>query len=191
MYVRFFYEFLIYRNVSFFFFFYTYYSLYYRNLHIYGHVHLILILHSYSFPFLIPSLNLVALCSPSNPIFSLSVSILSIIILQMSKLMNRLAFLPSDTVIFCSPFILPIYSYSLRTQYINDETDMFKVLLGVFFLAILWGSLMAIFLFPVYVGKISKCVCMNICLRIHVSIYIYICMIYIYTYVHIRMCIYL
>ena len=95
---------------------------------------------------------LVTLFLPTIPLFPLSVFFFTLIFRCSTKIISRVIIADVDTMIFFSPYVMPIYSYDPRHNDVFDETPVAKQLFIALVAGILWGASMAIFLYPVSVG---------------------------------------
>lgn len=99
----------------------------------------------------------VSLFSSQNPIFSLSVFFMTFIFKFLMSIIARVVTANPDTIIYFSPFVMPVYSYDSKLHDIVDETPLAKKLLYILVLGALWGSCMATFLYPVDIGVAVAC----------------------------------
>jgi hypothetical protein len=93
-----------------------------------------------------------ALLSSENPSFSLSIFCFVFIFSSISKIASRFMIADADTIIFFSPFVMPVYSYDPRTNDVVDETPIAKEFISALLVGSIWGAIMAVFLYPVDVG---------------------------------------
>lgn len=101
---------------------------------------------------------LVSLFYPDNPAFPLSVFFFTFVFRCASKIFGRVIVSEPDTVLFMSPFVMPVYSYNSAKNDIVNEEDLAKQIATILLAGALWGTFMAIFLYPVSVGVIVACV---------------------------------
>ena len=101
---------------------------------------------------------LTSLFSATNPLFAISVFFFALIFQFGSSIAVRLMIADPDTIIFFSPFIMPVYSYDPRTNDLIDESPIAKNFLSMLICGALWGAFMAMFLYPVNVGVSIACV---------------------------------
>eukprot|EP00597_Dinobryon_sp_UTEXLB2267_P013680 CAMPEP_0170107482 /NCGR_PEP_ID=MMETSP0020_2-20130122/5999_1 /TAXON_ID=98059 /ORGANISM="Dinobryon sp., Strain UTEXLB2267" /LENGTH=1426 /DNA_ID=CAMNT_0010332015 /DNA_START=627 /DNA_END=4904 /DNA_ORIENTATION=+ len=100
----------------------------------------------------------VALFSDSIPLFSSSIFCFTLAFKIMAKNLSRHYLLdPENTVIFFSPHVMPVYSYNSKLQDLVDESHVIKDLCKVFLVGIIWGSLLAVFYYPVNIGIALAC----------------------------------
>lgn len=100
----------------------------------------------------------IGLFSASNPIFSFSVFFFTLIFKYTSRIVTRFIIADKDTIVYFSPFIMPVYSYDPRTNSVVDETPVAKDFILVLTFGALWGALMAGFIYPVHIGVCIACV---------------------------------
>jgi hypothetical protein len=98
-----------------------------------------------------------ALFWPKNPIFPLSVFFFTYIFKCCSKIATRLIISDPDTLIFFSPYVMPVFTYDPRKSDIVDETEVAKDFFQAMVVGALWGAFLAIFLYPVSVGVGVAC----------------------------------
>ena len=101
---------------------------------------------------------LVSIFYPDNPAFPVSVFFFTLLFRCCTKIGTRLIVMEPDTVIFLSPFVMPVYSYDSRNNDVVNEADLAKQVAGGLFAGAMWGTAMAIFLYPVSVGVSVACV---------------------------------
>jgi hypothetical protein len=101
---------------------------------------------------------IVAVAYPENPAFPVSVFFFTLVFRCCTKIGVRLIVMEPDTIIFLSPYVMPVYSYDSRNNDVVDETDLAKQIAGGLFAGAMWGTAMAIFLYPVSVGVSVACV---------------------------------
>jgi hypothetical protein len=100
---------------------------------------------------------LVSLFSSSNPIFPLSVFFITYIFQNSAQLVMTVVSLPSDTLLYFSPYVLPVYTYDARKEDIIDQTEASMYFLRALLGGALWGAFLAMFLYPVSVGVGVAC----------------------------------
>ena len=99
-----------------------------------------------------------ALFSSSIPLLSSSVFCFTLCFKIMIKNLSRRYLLDAEnTVVFFSPYIFPVYSYNARLQDLVDESRVVKDLIAVLAIGIAWGSLLAVFYYPVNIGIAIAC----------------------------------
>jgi hypothetical protein len=112
----------------------------------------------YVLQFIILVTFLTSLFYPDNPAFPLSVFFFTFVFRCASKIFGRVIVAEPDTVIFMSPFVMPVYSYNSSKNDIVNEEDLAKQIATILLAGALWGTFMAMFLYPVSVGVIVACV---------------------------------
>jgi hypothetical protein len=112
----------------------------------------------YVLQFIILITFLTSLFYPDNPAFPLSVFFFTFVFRCATKIFGRLIVAEPDTVIFLSPFVMPVYSYNSSKNDIVSEEDLAKQIATILLAGALWGTFMAMFLYPVSVGVIVACV---------------------------------
>ena len=98
-----------------------------------------------------------SLLSESNPLFSISVFFFTLIAQQTTKLVVRYMIADSDTIIFFSPFLFPVYSYNPKTNDVTNETEDAKQLINLLLMGAAWGASICVFLYPINVGIFVAC----------------------------------
>ena len=76
------------------------------------------------------------------------------------KIIGRFLLFDPDSVMFFSPYILPVYSYNPTTNDIVDESEFVKVILSSLLACLIWSVNLAIFLNPVSIGVCMCCICL-------------------------------
>lgn len=100
---------------------------------------------------------LTALFSESNPIFVISVFMVTLIFQQASSLFTYFMVVDPDTMVFFSPMVFPVYSYNPRTNDLVDETAFTKKFMNLLLVGAMWGAFLCSFLYPVNVGVFIAC----------------------------------
>ena len=100
---------------------------------------------------------MIAMFEPANPLFALSVFFFVFIIRCCLKVFAKVMIADSETLLFFSPYVMPIYSYDPKNNDVVDETPVAKQILYALIAALLWGCAMSVFLYPVNVGVGVAC----------------------------------
>lgn len=100
---------------------------------------------------------LISLFSSSNPIFPISVFFVAFIFQNSTRLVMTMAALPPNTLVYLSPYVLPVYTYDARKGDIVDQTEASMYFLRALLGGALWGAFLAMFLYPVSVGVGIAC----------------------------------
>eukprot|EP00606_Chrysophyceae_sp_TOSAG23-5_P000052 GSChrysophyteH2.ASY1.ANO1.1648.1 assembled CDS len=99
----------------------------------------------------------VSLLSEDNPIFTLSVFFLALGFREGSAIMSRLMIAESDTMIFFSPFMFPVYSYDPKKNDVVNETDFAKNVVNLLLIGAGWGASLCTFVHPIDLGILIAC----------------------------------
>ncbi len=101
--------------------------------------------------------SLVALFSPQNPIFPLSVVFFILMARMSTGLILKLMLAEPESITYVSPFILPVYSYNPKTNDVVDESEMVKSFLFLMMTGFVWGFMFSMFYYPVSLGVTITC----------------------------------
>ncbi|CAM9318942.1 unnamed protein product, partial [Ectocarpus fasciculatus] len=100
---------------------------------------------------------LVSLFNSGNPIFPLSVFFFTYIFKCCTKIATRFIVSDPNTLIFFSPYVMPVFSYDPAKSDLVDETAVAKDFFQALVAGALWGAFLAMFLYPVSVGVGVAC----------------------------------
>lgn len=100
---------------------------------------------------------LVSLFNSGNPIFPLSVFFFTFIFKKCTKIATRFIVSDPNTLIFFSPYVMPVFSYDPTKSDLVDENAVAKDFFEALVAGALWGAFLAMFLYPVSVGVGVAC----------------------------------
>jgi hypothetical protein len=106
--------------------------------------------------------GIVVLSADENPIFTITIFCVTMEIVYAIQVAKIMMIRDPESVLFISPAVMPIFSFTPQNDDIIDETELSIAYLNMILLATIWGALVAIFVYPVYVGILASCTCMLI-----------------------------
>ena len=102
--------------------------------------------------FILVLTGLISLFYPQNPVFPLSVFFFTLLLKQGAKIAARLMVSEPDTIIYISPYIMPVYSYDSKSNDLVSENVIATRIMSFLITGALWGSCIAMLLHPVSIG---------------------------------------
>lgn len=96
--------------------------------------------------------GLTSLFFPENPIFPLSVFFFTLLLKQGARIVARMIVAEPNTIIYISPYIMPIYSYDSKSNDLVEENVVAKRIIIFLITGAMWGASMAMLLHPVSIG---------------------------------------
>lgn len=100
----------------------------------------------------------IGLLSSQNTLFTISLFFFCLIFRSCARIGTRFMIADADTIVFFSPFVMPVYSYDPRNNDIVDEGPIAKEFISLLIMGALWGAFLAAFLYPVDVGITVACI---------------------------------
>eukprot|EP01041_Mallomonas_annulata_P001607 gene1607-3102_t len=100
---------------------------------------------------------LISLFQEEIPLFALSVFFFTLMFRCLLHIIARLITIDVDSIVYFSPYMMPVYTYDRRNNDVVDETAVTKQVFIAFISGILWGAWIAIFSYPVWVGTFVAC----------------------------------
>jgi hypothetical protein len=102
--------------------------------------------------FILVITGLTSLFYPENPVFPLSVFFFTLLLKQGARIVARMMVAEPNTIIYISPYIMPIYSYDSRSNDLVEENLVAQRIIIFLVTGAIWGGCMATLLHPVSIG---------------------------------------